>query len=93
VGGGGGGGGGGLNTTPGPQNVAQLFILWIISAIHFDAERNFIARRSHLLCLERQLKVSELLEGVYFGCRDVLMSKSRSSLLRSHAEREKKKQS
>jgi hypothetical protein len=70
--------------------VAQLFILWIVSAIHFDAESNCIARRSHLLCLEHQLKGSALLERVCFGWCDFLMSKSRSSFLRNLAERKKK---
>jgi len=72
-----------------PLIVAQLFILWIVSAIHFDAERNYIARRSHLLCLEHQLKGMTLLERVDFSWCDFLMSKSRSSLLRSPAERKK----
>lgn len=67
--------------------VAQLFILWIVSAIRFDAEGNCTAWRSHLLCLEHQLKGSALLERVYFGWCDFLMSRPRSSFLRSRAER------
>ena len=77
-------------TLPSDVSATQLFILWIVSAIRFDAEGNCTARRSHLLCLQQQLKDTPLLERVYFGWCDFLMSRSRSSLLRSRAEREKK---
>jgi len=45
------------------------------------------SRDARIYGVEHQLKVTALLERVYFGWSDFLMSESRSSFLRSRAER------